>query len=186
MFERMKALLSDLGLSFQESGITNAEIYAYSEGLELVRSSIIDTFNRIFINFDNNDNVLMYTQMLNITADGYSAEELKSIIFKRLGQAYGDYTQSGFDEAFDAVGSGSYEISGGVITFSNVNAADLKRLGGFIKGYVFICTKAVCDGSGLDFDTWDSWGQSFYDYDNLGLTFDIIDTLRSDMIEQYK
>lgn len=185
-FERMKLLLSDIGLAFEECGVTNAEIYAYSAGLEYVRQNILDTFNKIFINLDNNDNVFMYTELLDIDTQGCTAAELKSMIFKRLGQKYGDYTRSGFDEAFAAVGSGTYEISNGMITFSNVNAEDMKRLGRFIKGYVSLCTKAVCGGSGIDFDAWDRWGQSFNEYDNMGLTFDIIDTLRSDIIEQYK
>lgn len=184
-FDRMKSLLSDSGLAFEENGITNAEIYSYAAGLEFVRQSLLDILCRIFISLDNNDNVSMYTDLLDIDSAGYTTEELKKMIYKRLAQKYGDYTRVGFNEAFAAVGSGEYEISGGVITFSNVDLQDMKRLAEFIKGYVFVYTKAVCDGSGLDFDQWDSWGRSFHEYDSIGLTFDIIDTLRSDIIEQY-
>lgn len=179
----MRGLLCDLGLAFDKGGITNAEICSYAAGLEFVHNCIQDTFNRIFINLDNNDNVLMYADMLDIDTADNTVSQLKSMIYKRLGQQYGDYTHTGFEEAFENIGSGEYEISDGTITFSNIKAQDMKKLGKFVQGYVFLFTKAVCDGSGLNFDAWDNWGQSFYKYDSLRLNFDIIDTLRSDLIE---
>lgn len=39
-YERMKALLEGLGLSFKENGITNAEIYAYAMGIETVKNRL--------------------------------------------------------------------------------------------------------------------------------------------------
>jgi hypothetical protein len=182
-FERMKKLLSDAGLTFEDGGITNAEIYSYAVGLDIVRNAIQQAFDKIFINIDTNEDMSNYCELLNIDDEGKTNSELKSEIYKRLGAEYGQYTCTGFDEAFSKVGSGEYEISDDGIVFKNVDSKDLKRLGNFVAGYIFPFVKASCDGEGLTFDSWDEWSQSFYRYDNMNLTFDIIDTLRSDLIE---
>lgn len=184
-FSRMKSLLENLGLGFSENGITNAEIYAYSKGLELIKSYIQASLSEIFINIEENNNFSKYAALLAINENKYSNEELRKMIIQRLSQSFGDYTKSNFDEAFSHIGSGNYAITGNTIVFSNIKESDLKELGKFIESYVFLFTDVLFDGNGMTFDAWDNWAQNFYYYDNLGLPFNIIDNLRSEFIEQH-
>jgi hypothetical protein len=180
-YERMKGLLLDLGFSFDEGSITNAEICSYAAGMQLVKDEMNEIFNKIFINIDKNTNVSNYCEMLDIDINNYDVDELKEKIFKRLGQQYGVLTKDMFDEAFKEVCDGEYDITNDGITISNVKVEDTKKLGKFIQQYMFSRSNIFCDGSGLDFDTWDKRGQTFHDYDSAKLPFNIIDTLRSDI-----
>lgn len=186
MYLRMKSLLENAGIAFNEGGLSKSEIYAYSKGMELVKNHIADGIKDLFL--QNGSDAGRYAFLLNIDAGRYSPAALKAEIKKRLAMNYGTATVAEHDEAFDAVGSGTYTIyheEGELfptIIFSDVDIEDLPQLAKFIEGYTCLSERAVYDGDGMDFDAWDLWGQNFYQLDKMALPFNIIDNLRSDMI----
>lgn len=182
-YERMKTLLEKLGLSFTESGITNAEIYAYSKGIQTVRDYLKSVYNAVFINLKGNYNLQNYVDLLDIDTERYGDELIKQQIIKRLSMPFCDYRADDFKKAFSRIGSGKCTVSNKQAVFSGVKQKDLHRLGLFIKSYVLMCTQALFDGDGMDFDSWDAWDKSFDALDNFGLPCSVFETLRSDIIE---
>ena len=187
IFARLKALLEPLGITFETGGLSQAEIHGYSAGAELVRSFIEDAIGETFA--ENESGAKRYAALLNIDAERYTAAALVAEIRRRLAMGYACATVSEMEAAFDAVGSGTFEYyndNGEIlptIKFHNVQAEDLTELGKFIESYVCLSARTRFDGSGMDFDGWDAWGQSFYKLDKMNLPFRILDELRSDMIE---
>jgi hypothetical protein len=94
-FERIKALLTGIGLTFEENGINSAEIKAYGKGLELCESEI--------------DNVASQIRA--------RSEYIKNS--KML-----DYTEENFEKAFSTLG-GTYELEDKTITFTNCDIAKI-------------------------------------------------------------
>ena len=187
MYLRMKSLLEDAGIAFNSGGISKAEIYAYSKGVELVLDSISDGIDDIFM--QGSSNLKRYALLLNIDSERYSPNALKTEIKNRLAMNFAEATVDEHERAFSAVGSGTYTLyheDGELlptIKFADVDIEDLPQLAKFIEGYTCLSERATYDGSGMDFDAWDAWGQSFYQLDKMALPFNIIDNLRSDMIE---
>lgn len=187
IFLRLKALLEPLGIKFESGGISQAEILGYSAGANLVRGYIDGAIGEAFA--ENESGAKRFAALLNIDFSRYTASELVAEIQRRLGMNFACSTVSEMEDAFDAVGSGTYEYynDGGellpTIKFHDVEAEDLTELGKFIESYVCLSARTRFDGNGLDFDGWDAWGQSFYKLDKMNLPFRIFDELRSDMIE---
>lgn len=184
-YGRMRSLLERLNISFTENGYSNAEVYAYSKGIELVKNQNENTMSEIFINLDSAQKFERYASLLNIDASRFTDEELKAKIIKRLSMNFGDYTKTDFDAAFEAVGSGSfiYDDELEQYVFSDVDIDDFSELAKFIEGYFFMLVPITYDGTGMSWDSWESWGKSFNYYDKLHLPLNIIDNLRSDMLE---
>lgn len=178
MYERMKKLLSDAGISFEEGGYSNSEILAYASAVDYVKKYFDKILKKVFINIDDTDDMYEYLQMLNLRKSDYTTQELKNCIYSRLGMPFGDYTVSNFNKAFDSIGSGNYEITKSKIIFSDVDEKDLHKLGDFIESYIYLCKDFSYDGTGFTFDERDACNMTFYDCDKMNLPFDIIDTLR--------
>ena len=180
-FLRMKSLLENAGISFTEEGISNAEIYAYSVGIEQVRQSLNGALSGVLAN--STAGAEKYALLLNIDKSRYTAEELVEAIIKRLAQPFCKADVAEFDDAFDEVGSGSYELETDpndglpAIVFADVELSDLPQLARFIESYTLASMHARYDGNGMDFDGWDAWNQCFYQLDKMALPFDIIDNL---------
>lgn len=179
-FDRMKGLLEQVGISFTEGGISNAEIYAYADGISFVCNKLRDIYNSVFINLSDDCSLDKYIEFLNIYTSDMNNDDIKKAIYSRLSEQFGNYTMDIFSNAFKSVGSGQYQITSDGIVFSNVDEKDYEKLGRFIESYVCGYVQVSFDGEGLTFDDWDNWNKTFYEYDNLKFTFDIIDNLRSD------
>lgn len=177
MYERMKNLLTDAGISFADGGYSKAEIYAYASAMQYVKEYFDEILKKVFINLGEGD-MYEYLKLLNLRKSDYSAQQLKEKIYSRLGMPFGDYTVSNFKKAFEGIGSGQYSITKSKIIFSDVASKDLHKLGDFIQGYVFLCKDFAYDGTGLTFDERDDCNMSFRACDEINLPFDIIDTLR--------
>lgn len=189
IFLRMKKLLEESGISFTEGGISNAETYAYASGLHYVTNYLRTAFYGLFL--ENNSEAKSYAFLLNIDPERYTDEGLVNEIKRRLAMPFGEGTVEEFEDAFAAVGSGTYSLFAdpddgfATIVFSGVSAGDLPQLGKFIEAYTCNSNRILYDGDGMDFDAWDNWGQCWHKLDRMALPFNIIDRLRSDMIEQH-
>ena len=187
IFERMKALLKKTGIVFNEGGISNAEIYAYAYAIKAVRDDISAAVDELFL--ENGANAHKYAKLLNIDESRYTQSELEEEIKSRFAMNFATATVEDFDAAFDAVGSGSYSLSLSEddnvpeIIFSGVRGEDMPQLAKFIEAYTYTRERTFFDGDGMTFDDWDDWDQSFYMLDKMSLPFNIIDSLRSDIIE---
>ncbi|MBQ9517428.1 MAG: hypothetical protein IJR60_05070 [Eubacterium sp.] len=187
IFNRMKALLQNAGIKFTEGGISNAEIYAYAAAIKHVWEYLTDALDDVFMQGDSNAE--RYAALLNIDKNRYTLAELKEEIKDRLAMNFATATIAEHEAAFAAVGSGSYDLyldSEDYIPrmiFSGVDIEDLPQLAKFIDAYTCSFQRTYYDGSGMTFDDWDTWNQTFWTLDKMALPFNIIDYLRSDMIE---
>lgn len=185
-FIRMKELLEKTGLSFEEGGISFAELAAYAKGIEYARNMIEKAETSVFITGEDIGNLIRYADLLKLDAERFEFEGLKNEIIRRFSLDYGKTDWNLFRSEFLLIGSGSYSFDVYEIIFSGVKLEDLKELGKFIEAYMPFFYKTSYSGSGLTFDLWDGIGYSFNRYDGLNLPFDIIDNLRSDEIEQHE
>ena len=187
IYLRLRALLEQVGIEFSEHGISNAEIHAYASAIEMVRQRMQNVLRDLFI--EEGAQLEKYASLLNLDVSRYSQEVLVLEIIYRLSMDYGSFLTSDFEAAFDDVGSGHIMLSIDApdmvpsARFSDVDADDLEQLGKFIEGFICFSQNVSHSGSGIDFESWDIWNQSFFRLDKLGLPFSIIDKLRSDLIE---
>jgi hypothetical protein len=182
IYNRLVKLLQGIGISFSEKGISNGEIYAYANAIQNVKAKIKATIDEIFMLGTSVDDLSKYISLLKIEKGDKSYHQLKAIIQQRLGQAFGDFDEEIFNNAFSQVGSGKYTITANGITFSGVNGDDLERLGLFVSQYVPAFIRCKFSQSGLTFDNWEALDKSFFAFDNMDLPFEIIDTLGSDIL----
>ena len=186
-YQRMKALLEKTGMRFTPGGITNAEISAYAQGIELVKNAFEAAEGAVFILTFGKPDYNYFASLLCLDSSRYTEQELQNEIIYRLSHSFGDYTADCFVNDFNKIGSGSYEhmsidYGEGVepdckdIVFSDVDRNDLAELGKFIKAYQN-GDNSFYDGTGLTFDEWHDWGLTFNEYDALGLPFNILDHL---------
>ena len=185
IYLRIKALLEEAGIAFNNGGITQAEIYAYSKAIEYIKSYTAKTLDEVFITGDSTGE--MYAKLLNIDMSRYTTAELKEIVKSRLGMTFGESTVDDLEAAFGEVGSGSYTITENedgtaTIEISDVEAEDWQQLGRFIEEYSCPSLTAECDGTGLRFSEWDRWAPTAYQLNRLNLPFSAIETLRRNMI----
>lgn len=183
-YSRMKSLLENSGLNFSENGITNAEITAYSKGIDMVYKKLIETYYSIFFNLDESNHVDKYIDLLNLSTENLTLSEIKQQIKDRLGERFGQYTIDDFNRELKKVGPGTYywnEDWG--LVFLDFLIGDLERLGRFVMRYTLLHANLGYRGNGLTFEQWDKYAQTFYKYDSINLPFDILDSLGSEMIE---
>ncbi len=184
-FERMKSLLEKTGLSFNEGGISCAELYAYSRGLELIKNSLDLTESIVFMNCDDTELLARYADMLKIDRERFTLSELKAEIAKRLSAKYAQCSLSQADEAFSLVASGSYLFSTYEVELEGVRLEDLYEASKFLHAYTpyFSNWKYAGTGERLTFDMRESLGYRFNDFDKFKLKFDFLDSIRSDIFE---
>ena len=180
-YERMKSLLRRAGLSVNDNGISDAEVYAYARGLETVCEKLSEAEEII----STDAGLSRYASYLGIDAAKYGGNELKELIIRRASYKLAELTGGDFDAEFALTGAASLEIGENGITVKGINPARMYELSVFLNGFVPAGVKLSSDGGGMDFDAWDATGYTFNQYDALALPFDILDTLRSDMFEQY-
>lgn len=187
VYYRLKPLLENAGIEFNIDGISRAEIFAYSAGIAYVWNYLEKAFDDVFM--ANESDAVKYANLLNIDADRYSVFELKEEIRNRLAMNFATATVAEHNAAFGAIGSGNYSLildpedDFPMMIISGVNIEDLPQLAKFIEAYTCAFEKTIYNGNGMTFDNWDTWNQPFYALDKMALPFNIIDYLRSDMIE---
>ena len=174
VYNRLKSLVSGVGISVADGNADDAELYCYAVALNAVREQIRSVMHEVFAT--NENGLKRYVKLLNVIPDGKSDEEIFAEIQSRLSDDYGNLDSGIMAQDFANVGSGQYTLSKGQITFSGVNSQDLNRLSEFINKWTTMVTLCVFDGNGTSFDQWDSLEKDFDYYDRLQLPFDILDT----------
>lgn len=183
IYLRLRNLVENIGFSFDEGGITNAEIMAYSSGLSLIMEHFNSLLGGILLTQWDNDITAKYCKMLSVYPDKYEEDELKQHILDRLSERFAIYTGDEFRKAFSNLGSGSRTIADGEITFKNMALETLAKLEEFIEGYIPFSVTVNYSGPGLRFKQWDEIGKCWREYDRLKLRFDVIDRLGGEEFE---
>lgn len=180
VYERLKVLIEKLGFVFTDGGITKAEITAYTAGIEMVNNMLEKTIKSLILEPQSKADLVCYCKMLSINNENYTLQELENCIRKRLGERYSFAAAEEFSNAFDEIGSGSYEIVDGGIKISGIGIGGVKKVGEFIKAYVPFCADVLYEGTGMTFDEWDAISKCWDEYDRMQLPFNIIDKLGGD------
>ena len=181
-YKRMRALLEPAGIDFSSNSISNAEIYAYSEGLGYVRDILNETVKRVFFLLVPDGNANGYASLLKISPK-VSEEDLSSEIILRLSRNFFGYGIFQIFDEFEKIGSGSinleYDSTGRLkCIISDVMLSDIDELSKFIEAFTFCGIKYIYDGSGMTFDEWDETDKTFNEFDLLDAVFDILDKIR--------
>ena len=184
-FERMKKLLEGIGLSFNEGGISFAELYAYARGLELIDEGLNKAESIIFMDTDDREELARYSDMLKIDRERFTAEELKEEIERRLSSPFSECSTSQAQRDFSRVGSGNISFTRDYAVLEGVKLEDLYEALKYLRAYTpyFSDWKYSGNGERLNFDMRDSVGLSFNDFDRYGFKFSFLDSLRSDIFE---
>lgn len=171
-FSRMKALLEPLGIVFSENGISNAEIYAYSKGLEALEEKINGAMKKIFFTLYDDGDLRSYAKMLSVNPE-YDE------IFSRLSHRFAEYTlYEGIAEG-EEIGTFSIAHDGALIpSFEDVPFSSIKKLVAFTEGFTLGGFRYFIDGDGMSFDDWDGLDYSFNSLDYINAPFKITDKIR--------
>lgn len=181
IYERMKKLLVDVGVSFNDGGFSTGEIKAYAAGLKLVRDKIEDAFNKVYIIENDNCDLTYFADLVNV--DLTDSDKTKDNVIWALSFNFGKCDKNTFQRGFSQIGEGNYQIDDNTVVFDDITISKLKFLGNFISTFVPLCVNVRFNGTGITFDKWEELNFNFNKTDEWNLPFDIIDSLRSDMIE---
>ncbi len=174
IYDRLKNLVTGVGISVIDNSPDDAELYCYAQALNSVRQQIAIIVDDLFAVSDNG--LKRYIKLLNINSQGKTYDQLIAEIQSKLSDDYGNLKIAQMAEDFLLVGSGTYAVTRGKITFSGVAVEDLDKLSEFIRKWTVMSAKCIFDSDGMAFDQWDAMANSFDYYDRLQLPFDILDT----------
>lgn len=180
VYDRLKALVTGVGIQVDDNSVDDAELYCYCQALDYVYQKIKSVADNVFAVSD--ENIDRYTSLLNIDCTDKTYDQIYAEIQSRFSADFGDVAVEDMAEDFQIVGSGTYSVSRGNLTFENVAVEDLYNLSQFLLKWSTPYTQCLFSGNGTTFDVWDEWGQSFSYYDNLQLPFSILDTYEKESV----
>lgn len=184
IFERLKKLLAPIGISFEEKGISNGEIYSYAVGLFLAGQAIKNSEEEIFF-LSGNSTLEKIAELLKINTSLYSRDYTLQLIKDKLKHGFADYTFSEILELINVPGIGSAKLSGDKLYFSGFSSDSLGEIGKFIESFCPFWASSRYSGDGMSFDDWNAFDKTFGVLDSFMLPFSIIDSLRRDDFEQH-
>lgn len=180
IYERLSGLYEKLGLTVDDGSSEKGEILACCAGISLVKDDFEQSFLQLFPNTSFQRGLSLFCELMNIDSS-LTDDEKKRLIKKGLSQCYGDYIYGIFKKEIEDLSAVFFiESQDFVLTLSGTVTEDytlLSKIGRILNNYLPPCTVARLDGIGLEFDYWDSTPYLFEDYDNLSLSFDVLDTL---------
>lgn len=183
-YERLINLFGEMGLDTLEGSYAEAEAYALSEGIALVKSYISYVSERMFFTMNSKaESAEKYADMLRLDYTKTDRETLENVIKARLSNSYKDAQLSDNYDSEAAVMKGiAVEEENDSYIISGVDSNTVFFLGNFIKGAVPFDKCACLTGSGLTFRVWDSLKKTFGFYNRLGLPFSCYDTMESGIL----
>lgn len=174
IYNRLKSLVTGVGISVDDNSSNDAELYCYAQALGAVREQMRAIKDELFAVSENG--IKRYVKLLNINIQDKTRDQIVDEIHAKLSDDYGNLKAEQMAEDFLLVGSGTYTLKRGRMTFSDVAFEDLGKLSEFIRKWTVMNTLCIFAGNGMKFDQWDAMENSFDYYDRLQLPFDILDT----------
>lgn len=180
IYTRLLALFEKLGLTAENGTKEKGELLAYCTAISIVQSELESNFNQMLADTASGLGLSLFCELLGIDVS-LSDDEKHKLIREGLSQKYGDYAFGTMTSEVEGLADGfSMTADDFIITINGSIKSDfdiLARLGKILKKYLLPCTVISFGGGGIDFDYWDSTPYLFEDYDNLNLSFDVLDTL---------
>lgn len=180
IYTRLLALFEKLGLSAKKGTKENGELMAYCTAISIVHNELEVDFGQMLADTASGLGLSLFSELLGIDGS-LSDEEKHKLIKEGLSQVYGDYVFGTMTSEVEGLADGfSMTADDFKITINGSikgNADILARLGKILEKYLLPCTVIAFGGRGIDFDYWDSTPYLFEDYDNLNLSFNVLDTL---------
>lgn len=181
IYERMSSLYEKLGISYPDGSEEQGELMAYCTAIDALQNTFDSYFSQMFADTANGLGLSLFCEMLKIDST-LSDEEKRNLMKQGLAQQYGDYSCGTIEREIENLGSPfSVTSESFCITVNGSFSEDaglLPRLGKIFENYLPPCTVAKCSGDGMNFDYWDSATYLWEDYDNLGLSYEVLDTLK--------
>ncbi|MCH5321289.1 MAG: hypothetical protein J1E36_05970 [Eubacterium sp.] len=180
VYKRLSALFEKLGFPIDNGTKEKGELLAYCTAINTVQGELEENFAQMLADTSSGLGLSLFCELLGI--DGtLSDEEKYKLIKEGLSQKYGDYIFGTMTSEIEGLADGfSMTADDFKITINGSIKSDtdiLARLGKILEKYLLPCTVIAFCGDGIDFDYWDSTPYLFEDYDNLNLSFSVLDTL---------
>lgn len=180
IYLRLSALFEKLGVSAGDGTSEKGELMAYCTAISALQNRLDLIFSQIFADTASGIGLSLFCELLGI--DGSLSDSEKHRLTKEgLSQRYGDYVFGTMTDEIEGLAKGfSMTVDNFRITIRGSikgNIGILSALGKILEKYLLPCTVVSFGGNGMDFDYWDSSPYLFEDYDNLKLSFDVLDTL---------
>lgn len=177
---RLTSLFEMLGADMTENSEDSAETAAYAKGIECVVNSFDTWAKEMDVNNASSLGLSLYCEMTGVDSTLEETEKRKQVA-ERLAQVYGDYK---LNDIYYALADISPELTVGTSRFKMTfnlcrfeKDFDLKKLSKVINEMVPPCTAVVFLGDGATFDRWDATSFLFQDYDNIDLSFDLLEQM---------
>lgn len=177
---RLTSLFEMLGADMTENSSDSAETAAYAKGIECVANSFDTWAKEMDVNNASSLGLSLYCEMTGVDSTLEETEKRKQIT-ERLSQVYGDYK---LNDIYNAIAEISPELIPGTSKFKIIfnlcrfdKDFDLKQLSKVINEMVPPCTTVGFFGDGATFDRWDGTAFLFQDYDNIDLSFSVLEQM---------
>lgn len=176
--KRMMALAEKLGLDIRAKTKSLAELKGYEAGLKCIWQDYFYIAEQYSPNTAKGLALDFMCNMFNIDSE-CSEDKKREQICNGFKKRFGDYGCNEFSDILAGYGlmivssPCEYTISGR--SMKNTGAMDI--IGSLLKNYAVPGVYITFSGEGYTFDYWDSKLYCFDDYDNLGLSFNMLDTM---------
>lgn len=177
---RLSSLFEMLGADLSENSVDSAELAAYEKGIECVLNSFSQAVKEMNVYEASSIGLSLFCEMTGVDST-LEEEEKRNQVIKRLSQVYGDYK---LNDIYNALAEISPELIPGTSKFKIIfnlcrfdDDFDLKQLSKVINEMVPPCTTVGFFGDGATFDRWDGTAFLFQDYDNIDLSFSVLEQM---------
>ncbi len=180
VYERLSSLFLMLGAEASDNSADKAELEAYISGIETVLKAFDEIIKEINPEYAQSTGMSLFCELMGINGS-LDNEEKRLLIKNGFCQIYGVYSHNEFAYALSDVVIGPEIQASPFEVLIKLNGCYidkcLGKIAALINTYIPPCTLVKFDGSGADFDYWDNTDLLFGDYDELKMTFQLLDTI---------
>ncbi len=180
IYARLSALFEKLGLTAEKGTEDKGELLAYCTALSAAQDDLEINFGQMLADTASALGLSLFCELLGIDGS-LSDDEKHRLIIEGFSQRYGDYAFGTMTDEIEGLAEGFSMTADDFMLSINGSIRNniyiLAQLGKILEKYLLPCTVVTFGGDGMNFDYWDSTPYLFEDYDNLNLSFDVLDTL---------
>lgn len=179
ILNRITKLAEMLGIDTADGGKEMAELKGYAAGLEMIFNDMSALEKQVFPLTATGRALSYVCNQFGI--DGSLDDERKyQLISDGCSQVFGSYSKGAMADEFKKYNVTCTGADGKIIlsTPSYKSSGVIENMGRIFRNCLSPSSVVVLDGSGLDFDYWDSTPYFFDNYDKLDIPFYILDKLK--------
>lgn len=177
VYKRLSALFEMLGSDLDDNSTDKAELMAYVSGIELIRSSYDDIERGINVYTASGLALSLFCELFAIDGS-LSDDEKREAIVKGLSMPFGTFFSNELKDATDEFEHLLYWVNTPFyyeVSFDAKTEGDIVKLAKMRNELIPSCSLIYVDIFCADFDFWDNSYFLFADYDNLKISFDMLD-----------